>query len=59
MKKEQHNQPLEDRFKQELQILPKDATDKKYSLPSKVSNDAKKIYKIMEVPITTRPAIIK
>jgi len=40
-------------------ILYDTATDKKYSLPSKVSNDAKKIYNIMEVPVTTRPAIIK
>lgn len=40
-------------------ILYDTTTDKKYSLPSKVSNDAKKIYNIMEVPVTTRPAIIK
>ena len=40
-------------------ILYDTSTDKKYSLPSKVSNNAKKIYKIMEVPITTRPTILK
>jgi len=40
-------------------ILYDTTTDRKYSLPSKVSDDAKKIYKIMEVPITTRPTILK
>jgi len=40
-------------------ILYDTATDKKYSLPSKVPNDAKKIYKLMEVPVITKPTIIK
>ena len=34
-------------------------TDKKFAMPSKVSDDAKKIYKLMEVPITTKPSISK
>ena len=34
-------------------------TDRKFTLPSKVSDDAKKIYKLMEVPITTKPTILK
>jgi len=42
--KEQHNQPLEDRFQQELQVLPDDATDiekLKYRLQTK---EGKEIY---------------
>ena len=34
-------------------------TDKKFAMPSKVSDDAKKIYKLMEVSVTTRPSILK
>jgi len=35
------------------------ATDKKFAMPSRVSDEAKKIYKLMEVQITTRPSILK
>ena len=35
------------------------ATDKKFAMPSKITDDAKKIYKLMEVPVTTRPALLK
>jgi len=40
-------------------ILYDTATDKKFAMPSKVSDDAKKIYKLMDVPITTKPSILK
>ena len=40
-------------------ILYDTATDKKFAMPSKVSDDAKKIYKLMGVPITTKPSILK
>ena len=40
-------------------ILYDTKTDKKFSMPSKVSDDAKKIYKLMGVPITTKPSILK
>jgi len=40
-------------------ILYDTATDKKFAMPSKVSDDAKKIYKLMEVSVTTRPSILK
>jgi transposase len=40
-------------------ILYDTTTDKKFAMPSKVSDDAKKIYKLMEVPITTKPSILK
>ena len=40
-------------------ILYDTATDKKFAMPSKVSDDAKKIYKLMEVSITTKPSILK
>jgi transposase len=40
-------------------ILYDTATDKKFAMPSRVSDEAKKIYKLMEVPITTRPSILK
>ena len=40
-------------------ILYDTATDKKFAMPSKISDDAKKIYKLMEVPITTKPSILK
>ncbi len=39
-------------------ILYDTATDKKFAMPSKVSDDAKKIYKLMEVPVTTKPSIL-
>lgn len=35
------------------------AKNKKFAMPSKVTDDAKKIYKLMEVPVTTRPSILK
>ncbi len=38
-------------------ILYDTKTDRKFALPSKVSNDAKKIYKLMEVLVTTKPSI--
>ena len=40
-------------------ILYDTTTDKKFAMPSKVSDDAKKIYKLMEVSVTTRPSILK
>jgi len=40
-------------------ILYDTATNRKFALPSKVSDDAKKIYKIMEVPVITKPTILK
>ncbi len=40
-------------------ILYDTATDKKFTLPSKVSEDAKKIYKLMDVPIPSKPSILK
>lgn len=40
-------------------ILYNTATDKKFAMPSKVSDDAKKIYNLMEVPVTLKPTIIK
>lgn len=40
-------------------ILYDTATDRKFALPSRVSEDAKKIYKLMEVNIATKPSILK
>ena len=40
-------------------ILYDTKTNRKFYLPSKVSQDAKKIYKLMEVNVTTKPSIIK
>ncbi|MBL0709238.1 MAG: IS1634 family transposase [Sulfurimonas sp.] len=40
-------------------ILYDTSTDKKFAMPSRVSDDAKKIYKIMEVPVVTKPSILK
>jgi len=40
-------------------ILYDTTTDKKFAMPSKVSDDAKKIYKLMDVHITTKPSILK
>ena len=42
--KEQHNQPLEDRFRQELQILPKDATDVEKLKHRLQTKEGKEIY---------------
>jgi len=40
-------------------ILYDTATDRKFALPSRVSDEAKKIYKLMEVPLTSKPSILK
>jgi len=40
-------------------ILYDTTTNKKFALPSKVSDDAKKIYKLMEIPVITKPTILK
>ena len=40
-------------------ILYDTQTDKKFSMPSKVSQDAKKIYKLMEINVRTKPLILK
>ena len=40
-------------------ILYDTKTDRKFSLPSRVSLDAKKIYNLMEVNIVTKPSILK
>jgi transposase len=40
-------------------ILYDTTTDKKFAMPSKVSDYAKKIYKIMDVSIITKPSILK
>ena len=40
-------------------ILYDTKTDRKFALPSKVSDDAKKIYKLMEVPVPAKPSILK
>ncbi|PHS58470.1 MAG: hypothetical protein COB17_02515 [Sulfurimonas sp.] len=39
-------------------ILYDTSTNKKFAMPSRVSEDAKKIYKLMEVPVTLKPAIL-
>ena len=40
-------------------ILYDTTTDKKFAMPSKVSDDSKIIYNLMGVPITTKPSILK
>ena len=40
-------------------ILYDTKTNRKFSMPSKVSQDAKKIYKLMEVNVKTNPSILK
>ena len=35
------------------------ATNRKFSMPSKISQDAKKIYKLMEVNVKNKPSILK
>ncbi len=40
-------------------ILYDTTTNRKFAFPSKISDDAKKIYKLMEVPATTKPTILK
>ena len=39
-------------------ILYDTATDRKFALPSKVHDDAKKIYKLMEVPVMLKPSLL-
>lgn len=40
-------------------ILYDTSTDRKFAMPSRVSDDARKIYKLMEVPVITKPSILK
>ena len=40
-------------------ILYDTKSDRKFSLPSRVSEDAKKIYKLMDVNLSTKPTILK
>ncbi len=42
----------------QVSILYDTKTNKKFVLPSKISIDAKKIYKLMEVPISSKPYIL-
>jgi len=42
----------------QVSILYDTKTDKKFVMPSKISQDAKKIYKLMEVPISAKPYIV-
>jgi len=42
----------------QVSILYDTKTDKKFAMPSKISNDAKKIYKLMRVPILSKPYIM-
>ena len=42
----------------QVSILYDKKTDKKFAMPSKISNDAKKIYKLMGVPIHTKPYLL-
>lgn len=42
----------------QMSILYDTATGKRFALPSKISQEAKKIYKLMEVPISSRPYIL-
>jgi transposase len=42
----------------QVSILYDTKTDKKFAIPSKISNDAKKIYKLMEVPMVSKPYIM-
>ncbi|RLA71903.1 MAG: hypothetical protein DRG78_24585, partial [Epsilonproteobacteria bacterium] len=39
-------------------ILYDTSTDKKFAMPSKVHDDAKKIYKLMEVPVLQKPSLL-
>ncbi|MEA1916978.1 MAG: IS1634 family transposase, partial [Campylobacterota bacterium] len=39
----------------QVSVLYDTRTNKKFAIPSKISNDAKKIYKLMEVPISSTP----
>ena len=42
----------------QVSILYDTKKDKKFALPSKISTDAKKIYKLMEVPLSAKPYIL-
>ena len=41
-----------------ISVLYDTKTKKKFALPSKISQEAKKIYKLMEVPIRTTPYML-
>ncbi len=43
----------------QVSILYDTRTNKKFVLPSKISQEAKKIYKLMEVPLSSTPYILK
>jgi transposase len=43
----------------QVSVLYDTKTNKKFALPSKISQDAKKIYKLMEVPISSTPYILR
>ena len=42
----------------QVSVLYDTKTDKKFAMPSKISNDAKKIYKLMGVPIFSKPYLM-
>ena len=42
----------------QVSVLYDTKTNKKFALLSKISQDAKKIYKLMEVPISSTPYIL-
>ena len=42
----------------QVSVLYDTKTDKKFAMPSKISNDAKKIYKLMGVPILSKPYLM-
>jgi len=42
----------------QVSILYDTKTDKRFAMPSKISNDAKKIYKLMNVPIRQKPYLL-
>ena len=42
----------------QVSVLYDTRTNKKFVLPSKISNDAKKIYKLMDVPISSKPYML-
>ncbi len=42
----------------QVSVLYDTKTDRKFTMPSRISNDAKKIYKLMGVPILTKPYLM-
>jgi len=42
----------------QISILYDTQKNKKFAMPSKISNDAKKIYKLMNVPIRSKPYLL-